>query len=203
MRKGPLITLIAVAVLGIGLLAVNMSKQSDDSAPAATSGAPTPSDTSSSEPTATEPGARFPDVQDYVGSANGGRITVSVTVEADQAIAYICDGATVEAWLTGSAIDGTVDLANARGATLTGRLSGTDIDGALELPGEQAIAFTAGPVAPPSGLYVRKTDEGRQSWIVDGTDVVGVSRDARGNTSPAPALPAGAVKVHGSDTDVF
>ena len=193
-RRGPLLTLAAAAVLGIGLLFINVSKEDKDPAPAAqtsiaaTSSAPAADD---AEPPATPPvaaGEQFPALQDYVGQADAGNITVSITVEGDEAVAYVCDGAAVEAWLTGTAIDGALDVKNANGATLTGRLEGQDVNGTLWIPGQAANAFTAAPVAPPNGIYVSNQDGVRQSWIVSDAGTVGVQRDAQGNESPAPAL---------------
>ena len=216
MRKGPLVTLAVAALLGAGLLTVNMSKETDAPAPAATASdapptepAPSESKPSESAPSESTPseapvaGPQFPAVQDYVGDAERGGITVSITVEGDEAVAYVCDGAAVEAWLRGSAIDGTVDLVNDNGAALVGSLSGADISGNLVIPGDRPNAVTAAPVDSPSGIYVQNADGVRRSWIVDGDDVVGVERDARGNTAPAPELASGAVKVSGGDSDAF
>jgi two-component system LytT family response regulator len=95
--RGPILTLVAVAVLGVAILLVNISKEEPPppEQPAAqtttaTVVAPPPSP-------ATPPPPAFPAKADYVGkvpTANG-TITVDITVDGDKAIAYACDGNTV------------------------------------------------------------------------------------------------------------
>src|SRR5262245_65653358 len=107
--RGPILTLIAVAVLGVGLLLVNMSKE--ESAPAANPYSPPTTTVAAASPVAPPPAPApppppaFPAKADYVGkipTANG-HITLEITVDGDKAIAYACDGNSVEAWLRGSA----------------------------------------------------------------------------------------------------
>ena len=87
--RGPLVTLAAVAVLGAGILLVNMSKEepappanpygkSTTTAAAATPATPPPAPS-------TPPPPAFPAKADYVGkipTANG-TITVEITVQGD------------------------------------------------------------------------------------------------------------------------
>src|ERR1044072_5470923 len=113
--RGPIVTLAAVAVLGVGILLINMSKEGpapanpySQSATAATSAAPPPAQSTPPPP------PTFPAEADYVGkvpTANG-TLTLEITVEGDKAIAYACDGNTVESWLRGNAVNGAVSLAN-------------------------------------------------------------------------------------------
>ncbi len=97
--RGPLVTLGAVAVLGVGILLVNMSKE--ESAPP---GKPAAQSTTTVAPTTaaappaptTPPPPAFPAQADYVGkipTANG-TITLEITVQGDKAVAYACDGNT-------------------------------------------------------------------------------------------------------------
>ena len=126
--SGPLLTLGAVAVLGVGILLVNISKED----PA------------------------FPAKADYVGkvpTANG-TITLEITVQGDTAIAYACDGNTVESWLRGSAVNGAVSLANKdKTSRLEGRREGSAIVGTLWI-GENMWDLNAPAAQPPAGLYV-------------------------------------------------
>ena len=84
---------------------------------------------------------------DYVGkipTANG-TITLEITVEGDKAVAYACDGNTVESWLRGSAANGALSLANKdKTSRLEGRLEGDAIVGTLWI-GEKKWDFKADP----------------------------------------------------------
>ena len=66
-----------------------------------------------------------------------GTMTLSVTVDGDKALAYACDGDTVESWLSGSAKDGKLDLTGKNNARMTGTLDGTDVVGVLNLGQKQ------------------------------------------------------------------
>jgi len=191
--RGPLVTLAAVAVLGAGILLVNMSKE--ESAPQAnpysqsttTAAVATPAP----PPPSTPPPPAFPAQADYVGkipTANG-TITLEITVQGDKAIAYACDGNTVESWLRGSAGNGVVSLANkVKTSRLEGHLEGNAIVGTLWI-GEKKWDFNAPVAQPPAGLYVYDNAGVRNSWIVDPNGgVTGVQRREDGSTAPAPRL---------------
>lgn len=192
--RGPLITLGAVAALGVGILLVNISQEPEPAPgkPAAeqtttTAAAPAPQPPAPTTP----PPPAFPAKADYVGKipiANG-TITLEITVEGDKAIAYACDGNTVESWLRGPAVNGTVSLANRdKTSRLEGRLEGTAVVGTLWI-GEKKWDFTAPVAQPPAGLYVYEEGGVRSSWIIDSTGAVtGVQRQADGSTVPAPGL---------------
>jgi hypothetical protein len=193
--RGPLVTLAAVAVLGAGILLVNMSKeepapqanpysQATTTAAAATPAAPPPAPS-------TPPPPAFPAQADYVGkipTANG-TITLEITVQGDKAVAYACDGNTVESWLRGSAVNGAVSLANKdKTSRLEGHLEGNAIVGTLWI-GEKKWDVNAPVAQPPAGLYVYDNAGVRNSWIVDPDGgVTGVQRREDGSTAPAPRL---------------
>jgi hypothetical protein len=193
--RGPILTLGAVAVLGAGILLVNISKedsaapsnpysQSTTSAVAATPTAPPPAP-------APPPPPAFPAKADYVGkvpTANG-TITLEITVDGDKAVAYACDGNTVESWLRGSAVNGAVSLANKdKTSRLEGHLDGGAIVGTLWI-GEKKWDFNAPAAQPPAALYVYENAGVRNSWIVDSSGgVTGVQRREDGSTAPAPKL---------------
>ena len=193
--RGPLVTLAAVAVLGAGILLVNMSKE--ESAPQAnpysqsttTAAAATPAPPPSAP--STPPPPAFPAQADYVGkipTANG-TITLEITVQGDKAVAYACDGNTVESWLRGSAGNGVVSLANkVKTSRLEGHLEGNAIVGTLWI-GEKKWDVNAPVAQPPAGLYVYDNAGVRNSWIVDPNGgVTGVQRREDGSTAPAPRL---------------
>lgn len=185
--RGPLITLAAVAALGAGILLVNVSQEPDPAPPAKPSATPAPQ-----PPAPTTPQApAFPAKADYVGKvpiANGA-ITLDITVEGDKAIAYACDGNSVESWLRGPAVNGAVSLANKdKTSRLEGRLEGVLLVGTLWI-GEKKWDFTAAAVQEPAGLYVYEEGGMRSSWIVDSYGgVTGVLRLDDGSTVPAPGM---------------
>ena len=137
------------------------------------------------------PPEAFPPKADYVGKipTDHGHITLEITVEGNQAVAYACDGNTVEVWLKGSAEDGAVQLANkANTSRLDGELHGGEVTGTLQLK-QAPLQFTAAAAAPPAGLYVYLDEGVRNSWIIDANGgVTGVQRKADGSTAPAPPL---------------
>jgi hypothetical protein len=189
--RGPLITLGAVAALAVGILLVNVS-QEPDPAPGKPAQPTTTQAAPPAAPTPTPaPAPAFPAKADYVGKvpiANG-VITLEITVEGDKAVAYACDGNTVESWLRGPAVNGTVSLTSKdKTSRLEGRLEGTAVVGTLSI-GEKTWDFTAPAAQSPAGLYVYEDDGVRGSWIVDSTGAVtGVLRLSDGSTVPAPAL---------------
>ena len=199
--RGPLATLGAVAVLGVGILLVNMSKE--DSAP---SGKPAAQSTTTVAPTTaaappapkTPPPPAFPAQADYVGkipTANG-TITLEITVQGDKAVAYACDGNTIESWLRGSAVNGALSLANKdKTSRLEGHIEGNAVVGTLWI-GEKKWDFNTPVAQPPAGLYVYENAGVRNSWIVDPNGgVTGVQRREDGSTAPAPRLTTDGIAV--------
>ncbi|WP_342448141.1 hypothetical protein [Nocardia brasiliensis] len=188
-----------MAVLGIALVVVNMSKESEPAAAEKnTAVGPTSAVVPVTPPTDVAVPVQFPAKADYVGTvapATGAPITLSITVEGGKAIAYACDGASVESWLQGIAVDGTLKLTGRNEARLDGRYDGKTVTGTLTL-GARKWEFGTAAVQSPAGLYVYTEGGVRQSWIVDGNGAVtGVQRAADGSTSPAPGLAADATAI--------
>ncbi|MFI7668927.1 hypothetical protein [Nocardia sp. NPDC049526] len=198
-RLGPWLTLAAVTALGLVLLVINMSKDTEPSAtntnavvtttPVATTQTPLPTTTAA---------VPFPGKADYVGTiplASGGTITLEITVAGDKAIAYACDGKSIESWLRGPATNGSLQLTGKDDAKLTGAFDGKAVRGTLWIGGKQ-WSYTANPVQPPAGLYVYSEAGTRQSWIVDANGgVTGVQRNPNGSTTPAVGLAPDATAV--------
>jgi hypothetical protein len=184
--RGPLITLAAVAALGVGILTVNIS-QEESVVPGTPVAAPTTITTNAPAPPAPE----FPAKADYVGkiSTANGSITLDIAVEGDKAVAYACDGASIESWMRGSAVNGAVSLASKDGTgRLEGRLDGTAVVGTLWI-GQKKWDFRAETAQSPAGLYVYEQGGVRGSWIVDSSGkATGVLRQVDGSTVPAPSL---------------
>jgi hypothetical protein len=189
--RGPLVTLAAVAALAIGIWLVNASKQEPEPAPpvaqSTTTSAPAPQPPLPPTPAP----AAFPGKADYVGKVPTatGTITLDISVEGDRAIAYACDGNSVEVWLRGPATNGTVSLASKdKTSRLEGRLEGSAIVGTLWI-GEKTQEFKAEPAQPPAGLYLYEDAGVRNSWIIDSDGgVTGVQRRPDGSTVRAPGL---------------
>jgi hypothetical protein len=192
-----MVTLAAVAALGVGIWVVNVSKQEPAPsgkpvAEATTTTAATPATAAPAQtPPPAPPAAAFPAKADYVGkipTANG-TITLDITIEGDKAVAYACDGNSIESWLRGSATNGALSLASKdKSGRLEGRLEGNAVVGTLWI-GEKTWDFKADPAQPPAGLYVYDNAGVRNSWIIDGNGgVTGVQRRPDGSTAPAPGL---------------
>jgi hypothetical protein len=187
--RGPFVTIAAVATLGAGILLVNISQEPDKPPPGypaaqSTTTAPAPAPT-------TAPPPAFPAKADYVGKipTPGGTITVEIAVDGEKAIAYACDGNTIESWLRGNAVNGAVTLASKdKSGRLEGRLQGDAVAGTLWI-GEKRWDFSAPAAQPPAGLYVYDQAGTRSSWIIDQNGgVTGVQRQPDGTTTPAPGL---------------
>ncbi|WP_099038883.1 hypothetical protein [Mycobacterium neglectum] len=184
--RGPLITLAAVAAVGVGILTVNISQEES-----VVPGTPVAAPTTVSTTVAAPPAPAFPAKADYVGkiaTANGS-ITLDIAVEGDKAVAYACDGNSIESWMRGSAANGAVSLASKDGTgRLEGRLDGTAIVGTLSI-GQKQWDFRAETAYSPAGLYVYEQGGVRGSWIVDSSGkATGVLRLGDGSTAPAPDL---------------
>jgi serine/threonine-protein kinase len=193
-QKGPLLTLLTGGALAAGLLVASTVATAGGSAedPALAGGAtpsaePAPAQTS---PPAPEPEPELPAVT-YVGSVDGGGASVAIIVDGDDTIAYVCNGASVEAWLEGSADAGELDLAG-DGGSLIARYDDQQAVGETTVAG-RTWTFTIEEVANPEGLY-RFADtvvggaEVVGGWIVlpDGTQVGVLAVD--GEPQPAPRL---------------
>ncbi|KHO24425.1 hypothetical protein QQ44_15475 [Mycolicibacterium setense] len=198
--SGPILTIAAVAALGVGILSVNISKENEPSgSPAAESTTTLPGTAPAPTPAPSPaPSREFPARADYVAKipTAKGTITLGLTVDAEHAVAYACDGNTVETWLRGSATKGVVSLTSKdKTSRIEGRLEGTAIVGTLSI-GNDEWQFNAAAAQPPAGLYVYESAGVRNSWIVDPTGTAtGVQRRADGRRSAAPGLAADGVAI--------
>ncbi len=219
-RNGPLYTLLSGGVLAVGLLIAAMVATPDETSaeaaaenpePAAeateTQAADQPTPETTVEPT-TEPAPTPTETEPaesvtYVGYVDGGGASVAVIVTSDEAIAYVCDGTAVEAWLDGSTEGNELDLTGDRGS-VTGTFDDVTATGTATAD-EETWTFTIEAVDPPDGLYrfadtIAGGAEVVGGWIVlpDGSQVGALNVD--GQTQPAPALDAesGQVTVDGT-----
>lgn len=146
-----------------------------------------PAETEEPAPAETEQPA-FPAEAVYAGEVDGGPMTIAVAIKGEEAAAYICDGAEVESWLKGTAVDGRLDLKSKNGANrVVGSLDGRNLTGTVTVAGEE-LPFTAPVAKAPAGVYRGEGADATIGWIVmpDGTQV-GIATSA-GGSEPAPRL---------------
>ena len=195
-RRGPLITVAAGLVVAT-VFAVMTANAAADQPRAANVGqpiAPGIAPASSSAPVVSLPPTdKLAQPVDrtratFAGKVDNGGGTLAVSIRDGVAIAYICDGKKVEAWLKGTAAAGKLTLTGENGAKLTGAFDEDGASGRVTVLG-RTRSFTIGVAEKPSGLYraaaqVRDA-EVRGSWIVlqDGSQVGVLTTDE----APAPA----------------
>jgi hypothetical protein len=146
--KGPVITLVAAAALGLGVLSANLAQENPPTAPerpaasvAASSATPAPT----TKPTVPAP-VPFPAKAAFHSDipTRSGTLAVDIKVTGATATAYACDNYGIEEWLAGSAIDGVVALKSNDGKSrLDGRLEANNtIAGNLSI-GDKQWTYTA------------------------------------------------------------
>ena len=208
-RFAPLLTLLAVVVLGGALFALNIlgdpgNKNGRPSpavdAASATAAAPPPTSAppaggaggaTAAAPTAA-PAPPAVAEKAYAGRSSGKEVTVAIAVKNGRAVAYVCDGKRTEAWLEGTVSGSDLSLKSADGtSTIVGTVDEAESVGTVAVGGKE-WPYAAKGVTAPAGLY-----EGRASvkgvlnrigWIVlpDGTQT-GVLRKGS-ELDPAPPL---------------
>lgn len=202
-QLGPLLTLGAVAVLGAALFTAGAladpARQAPPAPVAAAAAESPPPETPPPDPAAAEPTAVVPSPAVveavWAGRSSGNEVTVAVAVRDGRAVAYVCDGEQVEAWLEGAltgdalaltgadaVLDATVDEASALGSVTVGGVT---------------WPFSAQVVQAPDGLYDGRANvDGvavRIGWIaLDGTVTGGARADGEVVDAPAfdPTAPA-------------
>jgi hypothetical protein len=190
-QRSPLVTLAAAAVGLVVLLVVN-STQTDTAAPGAAATTPPATTTTPPPPTPTEtptkPSATPTQqvVAVFTGRTTGREATLAVAVKGGRAAAYVCDGRSVEAWLTGTLTAGRITLRSRAGDQLVATLATEAVTGTITVRGRQ-LSFTIDKADPPAGLYRARTSRNTIGWIVlpDGSQV-GIDND--GTPAPAPPL---------------
>lgn len=164
--------------------------ETETSAPPEESTAPPESTEAPAEqpPEQPPPAPAFPPEAVYAGEVDRGPMTIAVAVKGDDGAAYICDGAAVESWLQGSAVDGRLDLKSKNGANrVVASLKGKNLTGTVTVAGRK-LPFSAPVAKAPAGLYRGEGAEATIGWIVlpDGTQVGIATSD--GGSEPAPPL---------------
>lgn len=219
-RNTPLVTLLAGAALGVILLISSMladpsgtpvSYSAAASSPAPSESSAAPSE-SPAEPAASsaavsapasapspEPTRTTPTRADYTGRVGGGGGSVAVSVHGDKAIAYVCNGSTVEGWMRGKVQGNKLVLTGKNKAHLTASYHSGTVTGDVEAHGTD-YSFSVKSVNKSghksSGLYqataVVQGKTIKAGWIVldDGTQIGSLETDADSaeNAVTAPKL---------------
>jgi hypothetical protein len=199
--KMPIITLLAGAAAAVVLLVASMlsahqaparSTTAATAAPASTVSSPPP--TASPRPTATAL-VNVPSRADYAGEVNGGGASVAIAVHGSQAIAYVCNGYVIEAWLKGTATAGKLDLTGKNHARLKAAYRFRKAVGYVLADGTR-YTFSAPSVHKPSGLYesiaIVAGAKIKAGWIVlpDGQQVGSIESNADSAVPSATRAPA-------------
>jgi hypothetical protein len=212
-RNTPLITLLTGAVLGVVLLISSMlanpsSAPLNYSAAAASSAAPAESATPAESSEAPEqspaaapspvPTRTTPTRADFTGRVGGGGGSVAVAVHGDKAIAYVCNGSTVEGWMRGK-VDGDKLVLTGKNQThLTASYHAGKVTGDVEAHGTDysfSVSTVSKSSSKSSGLYqATEVVQGKTikaGWIVlgDGTQIGSVEINPSGKDAvTAPKL---------------
>ncbi|WP_329000023.1 hypothetical protein OHA18_37000 [Kribbella sp. NBC_00709] len=201
-QRSPLVTLAATAVGLVGFMVVNSTQTGnptpagspaatataqDSATPSATPTAPgtvTPTATETTMPAPSKPPAQVTAV--YAGRTGDRVASLAIATKGDRAAAYVCDGRSLEAWLTGTFRAGRLDLRSKTGERLAATITSSTATGTFTLSG-RTLRFAIAKAGPPAGLYRARNTTSTIGWIVlpDGKQV-GVDND--GTPAPAPPL---------------
>lgn len=94
-------------------------------------------------------------------------MTLAVTVDKDQVVAYATNGSTEEAWFFGTQNGGKVDMMSMYADHIQAVYDGATLHGTLTMNGdERPYEFSAPVAAAPAGIYTATMDGARASWVV-------------------------------------
>ncbi|GIJ24839.1 hypothetical protein Vqi01_00010 [Micromonospora qiuiae] len=229
-RLTPLLTLLSGAVTAAVLFTMSAQASPPSTPPAAGNGPPVAAPAAEAEPeadagadaaeqdpaTARPPGTSPPTKpgessagtevasveQNWIGQLENGAV-IAITVKNGKAEAYVCDGRSMEVWLSGTVRDGKIELTG-KDAKLSGIIRGDSASGEMII-GVRRWKFTAWPEddltdepkvksgSVTSPAIYRATDDARKAgidggWIFlpDGTQIGIVTWN--GKLIPAPPL---------------
>jgi len=222
--KTPIVTLLVGVALAVVLLIASMSavsaKKAALAAASASAAATVPAvTTSTAASTAAASGAQsasatgsasaaasasasgsfvIPPHANYDGEVQGNLGAVALVVHDTFAVAYFCNGSTIEAWFSGTPDNGKLNLtgkgAASAGATLTANYALGHARGTVVIKGVSYV-FSIIAVHKPSGLFqsianVRGATI-KAGWIVlaDGTEVGSLNPDENAANAVSQAAP--------------
>jgi hypothetical protein len=196
--RTPLITLLTGAALGAVLLVTSMLATPKAPAPVAAAAAAPASSAAQSSPASPTPTAtvvaNVPARANYAGEVNGGGASVAISIHHGQAIAYVCNGSVIEAWLKGTAAGGHLTMTGKGRARLSATYRTKRAVGHVVAHGVR-YTFSAPAVHKPSGLYraiaVVRGAKIKAGWIVlpDGTQVGSLEPNADAAAPSATRAP--------------
>ncbi len=205
-RNTPLITLLTGGALGVVLLIASMlstpvKAASGYSAPAtpapastaAASSAPASPSSAAPSPAAT-PVVSAPTRADYAGEVQGGGASVAISIHGGQAIAYVCNGSSIEGWYKGTATGGVLLMTGKNHARLSAIYDFGKATGDVLAHGKD-YRFAVSVVHKPSGLYqaiaVVRGATIKAGWIVlpNGTQVGSLEPNADATAPSATRAP--------------
>jgi hypothetical protein len=152
-----------------------------ESSPAVSAPAPAPTRTTPTRAT-------------YTARVGGGGGSVAVAVHGSKAIAYVCNGSTVEGWMRGKVENGKLTLTGKNNAHLTATYHAGKVTGDVKAHGTD-YSFSAPTATKSSGLYEATVSvQGKTikaGWIVlnDGTQIGSLETDADSAAPSAVTAP--------------
>jgi hypothetical protein len=217
--RSPIITLLTGAVLAVGLWIASMNAATSattgygasasatptasptaatttapaTSAPAATSSPATASPSVSPSET-TSNGFIIPDHANYVGPVQAGGGAIAIVLHDHIAIAYYCNGKTIEEWMDGVPAHGHLVLKGKNGAHAEVDYALGHARGHVHVDGF-SYTFSVIAVHKPSGLFrsiaVVRGATVKAGWIVlaDGTEVGSIELDPNAAAPKAQSAP--------------
>ncbi len=158
-RFAPLLTLLAVAVLGGALFTLNVvnSPANSTGTPSAAA-APQPAVVAAPPPaappaTSAPPAAPTVAEKAYAGRSAGNEVTVAIAVKDGRAVGYVCDGKKIEAWLEGTLSGSDLALKSKDGkSTIDATADDKQSFGTVAVNGKE-WPFAAKAASSPAGLY--------------------------------------------------
>jgi len=198
--KTPYITLLTGAALGAVLLVASMLATPKAPASPVAAATPAPAATSAAQPSPASATptvtavANVPARANYAGEVNGGAASVAISIHHGQAIAYVCNGSVIEAWLKGTAAGGHLTMTGKGRARLSATYRSKRAVGHVTAHGVR-YTFSAPAVHKPSGLYraiaIVRGAKIKAGWIVlpDGTQVGSLEPNADAAAPSATRAP--------------
>jgi hypothetical protein len=198
-HKGPIITLFAGLLFAGVLFALNVNVNNDAAKDAAARNAAANATASGGAQGGSSPAVEATKPQappqspagegkaTYAGKVEGGAAGLAIAINNGRAVAYVCDGKSVEAWLDGSGTGGQLDLQGAKGTLVATYANG--VATGTVTAGSKKWRFTIKIAQPPSGLYrlaASVRDRAEVAWAVTPEGTFGIQWD-KGNPRPAPA----------------
>ena len=169
-------------------------------APASSTTAPAATTTTAPAAAASVPQADIPPKADYVARTASGGGAVAISVHAGKAVAYMCNGHAVAAWLRGTAKAGKLELTGKNGARLdvsyrTGKATGSIMADGTKYTFSAPLVHRGSSGHRPPGLYeATATVHGvkiKAGWVVlpGGSQVGSVEYFADSDVAPTAQAP--------------